>query len=237
MYKEYYYGMSRNFSFAPGEYYHCYSRGVEKRKIFLVKKDYKRFLALLFVANNKEIVHLSNYPEKSFNEILNIKRNSSLIDIGAYCLMPNHFHLLVHEKVEGGLSLFMQKLMTAYTMYFNKKYNRTGSLFESKFKAQHANTDRYLKYLFSYIHLNPAKLVDPGWKEGVFNKKEKIKNFIKKYDYSSYLDYLLNVRSQSVILNRDAFPCYFRNKREFEREILEWFYFSSDNKNNGKVRP
>ena len=122
--------MSRAFAFTIKEYYHCYSRGTEKRKIFLNKKDYERFISLLFVCNSTKTIHLSDFSKKTFGEIFNIERGDSLVEIGAYCLMPNHFHLLLREKKQGGISLFMQKIITAYTMYFNKKYERTGSLFK-----------------------------------------------------------------------------------------------------------
>ena len=214
--------MSRNFTFAPGEYYHCYSRGTEKRKIFLNKKDYERFIALLFVCNSIKTIHLSDFSKKTFGELFEIERGGSLVEIGAYCLMPNHFHLLLHEKQEGGISLFMQKVMTAYTMYFNKKNERTGSLFESRFKAEHANNDRYLKYLFSYIHLNPIKLINSKWKESGFKNTKKMKSFLEDYGYSSYLDYSGNNRLQNVIINKDIFPNYFNDTKGFENEIFDW---------------
>jgi len=136
--------------------------------------------------------------------------------------MPNHFHILITEKIEGGISKFMQKLSTAYSMYYNKKYERTGGLFEGKFKSQHANTDRYLKYLFSYTHLNPIKLIQRDWKEkGIRNKKDAI-GFLNKYLYSSYFDFIGEKRVQNKILNIGAFPKYFSNKASFVEEIFEW---------------
>lgn len=217
--------MSRNLIFSPGEYYHCYGRGTEKRKIFLDRKDYERFIHLLFVCNSKNTIHLSDYKEKSFSEIFEIERKETLIDIGAYCLMPNHFHLLLKEKKDKNLSLFMQKLMTAYTMYFNKKYNRTGSLFESRFRAQHANNDRYLKYLFSYICLNPVKIKNnPRKKEGVTSNRQ-VKKILHEYKYASYLDYIEGKRPQKIILNREAFPDYFLTTKDFEKEIYEWITY------------
>ncbi len=80
-------------------------------------------------------------------EFLSLPRGNQLVSIGAYCLMSNHLHLLLREEEESGISLFMQKVSTAYTMYFNRKYKRTGSLFAGRFKAQHAGNDNYLKYL------------------------------------------------------------------------------------------
>ena len=214
--------MSRNIVFSPEEYYHCYCRGTEKRKIFLNQKDYHRFIHLLFVCNSENTIHLSDYKKKSFIEIFEIDREKTLIDIGAYCLMPNHFHLLLKEKKDGNISLFMQKLITAYTMYFNKKYKRTGSLFESKFRAQYIGEDKYLKYIFSYIHLNPLKLINTKWKEEGFKNKTQANEFLNKYEYSSYLDYIKEERSQKIILNYKSFPKYFSNKKDFEEEIFNW---------------
>jgi len=130
--------------------------------------------------------------------------------------------------MEGGISKFMQKLSTAYSMYFNSKYKRTGSLFEGKFKSEHAETDRYLKYLFSYIHLNPVKLVQADWKKaGIKNKKQAI-NFLSNYKYSSFLDYsVLKSRPEFAILDKESFPRYFPNREKFLKEIFEWLSYNS----------
>ena len=88
-----------------------------------------------------------------------IDRGETLVDIGIYCLVPNHFHLLIKEKTENGISEFVKKVATGYSMYFNKKYERTGSLFEGPFKAKRIDTDEYLKYIFSYIHLNRKQII------------------------------------------------------------------------------
>jgi len=151
--------MSRILPFSTGEYYHIYNRGTEKRDIFLDKADYLRFIVLLYISNNIEAVHISNLREqgKFLRDIINLERKETLVDIGTYCLMPNHFHLLIKEKRAGGISEFMKKISTGYSMYFNKRYERTGRLFEGTFKSVHADSDEYLKYLFAYIHLNPIK--------------------------------------------------------------------------------
>ncbi|MEI6528476.1 MAG: transposase, partial [bacterium] len=149
----------RSIKFAPGEYYHIYNRGVDKREILLDSLDYERFMLLLAATNNKEVFHISNIKKSLKENYAGLKtclefRNDTLVDIGAWCLMPNHFHLLVKEKENGGIVKFMQRLQTGYTMYFNKKNERSGSLFQGTFKAEHLAGDNYLKYLFSYIHLN-----------------------------------------------------------------------------------
>jgi len=147
-----------------------------------------------------------------------------LVAIGAYCLMPNHFHILVREITEGGITKFMSKLLTAYSTYFNKRQTRTGTLFSSEFKAQHLDTDEYLKYIFAYIHLNPLKLIEPNWKKSKINKQA-INTYLSKYYFSSYQDYIDATREISLILSRDIFPQYFIKKGSFKAYINDWISF------------
>jgi len=139
--------------------------------------------------------------------------------------MPNHFHILVKEKVAGGTSLFMQKLSTAYTMYFNVKNERTGALFAGCFKATHASHDEYLKYLISYIHLNPIKIIDPAWKDTGIKNPMEAKNFLERYRYSSYSEYTKILRPESAILNISAFPEYFSAADGFENTLQSWLLY------------
>jgi len=216
--------MSRNFIFTIDEYYHSYDRGTDKRKVFLNKKDYLRFITLLYVCNSTDSIHISNFNVGTGFELFDLKRGEPLVAIGAYCLMPNHFHLLLKEIKEGGISKFMQKLITGYTMYFNKKYERTGALFESRFRAEHADEDRYLKYLFSYIHLNPIKLIDSKWREDGIKNKMEARKLLNNYIYSSYLDYLGVSRFQNQILDKKVFPKYFQTIKDFNKEIYDWLF-------------
>lgn len=206
----------RKQSFAVNEYYHLYNRGTEKRLIFLDKNDYDYFLFLMYICNTVKSIKLRDVGN-------NFDREETIVDIGAYCLMPNHFHILVHEKTEGGISKYMLKLMTGYSMYLNKKYKRTGKLYEGVFKSIHANSDRYLKYLYSYIHLNPVKLIDKNWKE---NKKRNIANLLNhvfSYPYSSLKEY---VDGKFRIINPAVFPDYFKKPTDHKNELFEWLNFS-----------
>ena len=215
--------------FSIGEYYHIYNRGTEKRDIFLDKADYLRFIVLLYISNNTDIVHISNLINQgeSLMKILNIDKQDTLVDIGAYCLMPNHFHILVKEKIENGISKFMGKLTTGYSMYFNKRYDRTGSLFQGVFKSVHADSDEYLKYLFAYIHLNPIKLINPEWKENGIKDKNRANAFLGKYSYSTYFDYSNNGnRTEARIINKNAFPEYFSSKKDFDDFINDWLSYN-----------
>jgi putative transposase len=220
--------MQRKIDFSIGEYYHIYSRGTDKRTIFLENKDYRRFKILLYLCNNINPVDMCRdfQRNRTFAELFKIKRKETLVDIGIYCLMPNHFHLLIKEKIEGGITKFLVKLLTAYSMYFNKKNGRKGTLFESKFKAKHVDTDNYLKYLFAYIHLNPIKLIDPKWKENGICNRKKAKKYLEEYPFSSYLDYQDVGRLEGRIINREVFPEYFTTKKDFNIFIDEWLSLS-----------
>ncbi len=209
-----------------GEYYHIYNRGNSKQKIFHDKEDYHRFISLLYVSNTNQRFNLYDLNRDLEFNIYKLEINDHLVSIGAYCLMTNHFHILITEQIEGGISKFMQKLATAYSMYYNKKYKRTGSLFEGKFKSKHLHNDNYLKYNFSYIHLNPIKLIQSDWKEKGITNKTKVLDFLSKYEYSSYFDFVHeDKRSQGKILDIGSFPRYFPNRGAFLKEIFEWINF------------
>jgi putative transposase len=220
--------MERKFSFAPGEYYHVYNRGTEKRDIFLDPVDYARFWVSLYTANSLESFHISANVHKkkdrleALTELFKREREHPLVSIGAYCLMPNHFHMLIREKEEGGISRFMGKLLTGYSTYFNVKNNRTGRLFEGPVKARYVEDDNYLKYLFSYIHLNPIALISPLRKEHGIHDVEKAREFLADYTYSSYLDYIGVKRWANNILDREAFPEYFETAKDLESHISDW---------------
>jgi putative transposase len=203
--------MNRKIVFSEGEFYHLYGRGVEKRKIFLDANDYKRFISLLYYCNNSDTVVIRDVIKKDSLLDSYILDRDTIINIGAYCLMSNHFHILVKEKTDKGISKFMQKLLTAYTMYFNKKYERVGPLFCGKFQAQHADSDEYLKYLYSYIHLNPLKIFQSSWKDIGINNTKKAESFLCNYKYSSYIDYIGTKRGENNILDNKVFPEYFES--------------------------
>lgn len=218
----------RKVNFVQGEFYHIYNRGNTKQRIFNDKQDYLYFIDLLYIFNTEENLNLSKLKRNKSFALYEINIETKLVSIGAYCLMPNHFHILITEKFEGGISKFMQKVSTSYAMYYNKKYKRTGGLFEGKFKSEYVGNDRYLKYLFSYIHLNPIKLIQKDWKEkGIKNKTETLE-YLNKYAYSSYLDFMGTSRFQNKILKIKDFPDYFPDKKSFVREIFDWLGYKDN---------
>ncbi len=203
--------------FVIGEFYHLYSRGVEKRTVFLDVQDYQHFLYLMYVCNTKKSIKLRDIGK-------NFDRGETVVNVGAYCLMSNHFHILVHEKVQGGISDYMRKLLTAYSMYFNKKYERTGRLFESVYKSEYIDSDNYLKYLYSYIHLNPAKLKDKNWRENKNRDTNSLLDFVCRYKYSSLQEYLDH---KYKVLDPSEFPNYFLDPKEHRKELFDWLTFTT----------
>lgn len=133
-------------------FYHVYARGANKRRIFLDEEDFLKFLQLLER-------YLS--PEDARNRYgLPYPNFYNKVDLLAFCLMPNHFHLLVYQRQVHMLTSLMQSVMTSYSRYFNVKYKRTGPLFESRFRASAILDEAYLEHISRYIHLNPRQWRD-----------------------------------------------------------------------------
>ena len=218
----YNFNMNRKVQFAPGEFYHIYDRGVEKRLIFNAEADLRRFQRSLFIFNSEKDLIYRLVESKKLSEI---DRGDTIVDIGPYILMPNHFHLILYEKKEGGISSFMQKMITSYTMYFNKKYNRSGSLFGSTFHSRHIGSDDYLRCLSSYIHLN--KVIKENYKK-LKKDKKKLKAELSRFQYSSYLDYSTDsTREASALLNKDAFPLDYYDTADFEDLLYDWYEYKN----------
>lgn len=140
---------------APGEVYHVFSRGVEKRKIFLDVYDRRRFLSLLIhcLPQGPSCSFSINKRHKQQNKLT--AEGGGLVDLFCYCLMDNHIHLLIRENITGGTSLYMRRLLTSYSQYFNIRRNRSGSLFIHPFRAVLVDQDEQLLHVSRYIHLNP----------------------------------------------------------------------------------
>jgi len=198
----------RQVPFQIDEWFHCYNRGIDKRTVFESEDDSERFLQILYLANSAGTLHRSNLSQRTTEEIIAIPRREPLVSVGAYCLMPNHFHLLLKEIVEGGIVKFMQKLGTAYTMYFNTKNGRTGNLFMKPFRSRHVGEDLYFQHVVNYIHCNPAELFEPGWKKSVVRNMDRLEKQLRAFRYSSFSDFTGEKRPLAAILARDAFDVY-----------------------------
>jgi len=171
-------------------YYHIYNRGVEKRKIFIDEQDYRVFLSYMKIYlspkidSTNEIVSNENGdyedPDKTISEIYKLNNFFNKIDLISYVLMPNHFHLELKQKNKKEIESFMRSLITKYSKYFNKKYERVGPLFQGRYKAVLIQNTEYLLYLSRYIHLNPVELLAEG-------------QTLIQYPWSSYPTYLKKI--------------------------------------------
>ena len=187
-------------------FYHIYNRGVEKRKIFLDNQDYSAFL------NHLEIYLDPNLKVKP-SGLIHTKSVADEVDLIAYCLMPNHFHLFLKQTTKNGVTKFLRRILTSYVLYFNKKYEREGSLFQGKPKGVLIESEPYFLHLTRYIHLNPSGLKEAG-------------NF-KDYPYSSYKEYV-GARKKDWV-KPDAVLNYFKtNTNHNFKNINSYEKFVSD---------
>ncbi|MEX2028313.1 MAG: transposase [Candidatus Curtissbacteria bacterium] len=200
----------RNIKIAPGEYYHIYNRGVNKQKIFHDKTDCIRFIFLILYFQSpvtfpqigravKYFVKHSVFDTNAENIPKIIK--SRFVELIMFCLMPNHFHLVLKEVEEGGIARYMQRVLNSYSKYYNAKYQKSGHLFQGPYCAVHIKDDRQLMYLSAYIHKNSRELSE--WK----NRED-------LYPWSSYQDYIEENRwgdllMSSIVIDR------FKDKKEY----------------------
>lgn len=211
----------RKIQFENNNFYHIYNRGTEKRNVFLNDADYYRFIHYLYEFNNANFNHNLSRNIDGGLALLNSKSKNSLVEITAFCLMPNHFHLILRQLQENGIAQFMQKLGTGYTMYFNKKNKRSGSLFQGTFKAIQIENDEYLTHLSRYIHINPVELIEPGWKENGIQKWDKTNEFLENYRWSSYLDYI-GIKNFPLVTNRGVISSCFQSEQSYKNFTNQW---------------
>jgi putative transposase len=194
----------RRTPFAPQEWYHCYNRGIDGRPLFIAPEDTQRFIELLYLCNSTTRFERGNFQDLAHDEVLALERGEPLVAIGAYCLMDNHWHLLLQEIVEGGISKFLQRVGTGYTVFFNKKYEHVGNVMVKPFRSKHVSNDRYLRRVVQYIHFNPAEIYEPNWKKGRVKNFKSLQKKLLAYEGSSLMDYHGSKRVQRAILDPAA---------------------------------
>ncbi len=232
----------RKVSFVNGEIYHIFNRGVDKRNIFLDKYDLERFFLSILMFNSIEpsgsiyeksfelelvqAFQLGGYASKlkKLITIYNSNSKNHLVEFVCYCLNPNHFHLVLAQKADDGISKFMHR-MGGYTYYFNKKYKRNGALFANTFKAVHVDDNTQLLHLSAYVNLNnqiggvASKLSQSSWGEYVndYNDKKEIcdkKIILEQFGFKEkYRDFALS--SLEDITRRK------REEKEYENLLIE----------------
>ncbi len=213
----------RKGSFAPGEWYHCFTRSIDGRDVFTSQADYDRFTEALYLSNSKNRIVRGNIKRTPHEEIFSLDLGSNrLVAVGAYCIMPNHFHLLVKEVADGGVVQFMQRLGTSFAMYYNIKYLHIGNVFVKPFRSKHIDTDVYAQRVAEYIHLNPVELYEPQWKKGRVRNLRSLHRMLSEYQYSSLPDYLpeCRARAEREILDSVAMKLFAKQKSDTSLEDL-----------------
>lgn len=210
--------------FVADSLYHIYNRGVEKRTIFLDDGDYFRFIHDLYEFNDETTAENLYYKRHALQsheiESRKLRERKPLVNILSFCLMPNHFHLLVEQLCENGIVKFMQKLGIGYTMYFNKKYERVGGLFQGRFKAVLLDNEAHFLYMPHYIHLNPLELFMPDWKENKINIKKALE-FLENYRWSSYLDFI-GKKNFPSLLTKNKINSLYEIGASYKQSLREW---------------
>jgi putative transposase len=190
-----------------GGFYHVYNRGVEKREIFRDPSDYSKFLSYLKLyldPPNLQGLTLKDDDDHTVSPSRALRNFKSEVELHAYCLMPNHFHLLVKQNDERSMPSFMQALITKYSMYFNRKYQRVGGLFQGRYKCVRILSEEQFTYLSKYIHRNPY----PDYPTGSDPEG------LREYKYSSYGNYL-GLFQQSWVKTEDILHYFSRTNAKF----------------------
>jgi len=192
--------MKRRESIAIGEYYHVFNRGVEKRNIFQQKLDFERFIESLIYFNTTSPIEM-RVSEKDIPE-----KEEQLVDVVAYCLNKNHFHLLLKENQENGIATFMKKVCTGYAMYFNNRNERTGVLFQGRFKSVHLSSNDILLYVSAYVNCN-----------------SQVHGFelAEKYPWCSFPEYLGRDENTEGKCQKQSILDQFRSIEEYKTFCLE----------------
>lgn len=189
----------RKIKFANNEFYHVYNRGVDKRKTFLDNYDFDRFLQSTQEFNS--IKPIGSIYENSFRERKSQlgDRVPKLVNIICYCLNSNHFHIVLQQVADGGISEFMKRIGSGYTTYFNLKYARSGVLFQGPFKARYIDSNEYLLHVSAYVNLN--------------NRAHKLKlgGLTSKSSWEVYMG-----TAENTICKKDVILNQFKNKEEYK---------------------
>ncbi|MFH1730001.1 MAG: hypothetical protein ABIA04_16435 [Pseudomonadota bacterium] len=186
--------------------------------IFYEPNDYKRFISGLYKFNNQgPALRLSD--ECLFD---NLPVQKKIVEILSWSLMPNHYHLLLQEKVDGGAINFIKRIGNGYTKYFNIKNNRSGYLFQNSAKIILVERNEHFLYLPFYINANPIDLIEPGWEGKGIKNKNKVLEFLEKYQWSSYQDHIGTFNLPQII-NKDLFFNIFDiNSNQYKKDFQEW---------------
>jgi len=240
----------RKEQFVNGEIYHIVVKGIDDMILFKDIDDHYRGVFSIYEFNNaKPVVIRERRKEraklktqitkvaKEFGKALkeinrgptSVDIRDKLVEVLAFCIMPNHLHLLLRQIKDNGIIKFMVKLETGYGGYFNRKYQRQGPLLLRRFTAVHIETEEQLKIVFVYIHTNPISLIEPKWKEMGVKDPERAIKFLEEYKWSSYPDYIGKKNFPSVT-EREFLLKIMGGERGCKEYVENWIRYK------GKIR-
>ncbi len=191
-------------------FYHIYNRGVEKRITYLDDREFGHFLKILNYYSHSD--PKPSYSKATEEQTESVRSNEKIVEIISYCLMPNHFHLLLKQLKEGGISEFMRKVSNGYTRYFNTRHHRIGPLFQGAYKAVLIEDDQQLIHVSRYIHLNPIVSL--------------LVKDLKTYLWSSYLEYV--GLANGKLVKKDEILGFFKDAKEYEKFCLDQISYGID---------
>ncbi len=218
----------RKQQFINGEIYHIILRGLDNNLIFKDIDDYYRGIFSVYEFNNTKPIEIwlrrkQRKKEKALGGPASqyFQEREQLVEVLAFCFMPNHIHLLLRQFKDGGITKFMSKVGTGYGRYFNRKYKRKGYVFQNRFSAVHIKDEIQLKVVFNYIHTNPISFIEPKWKEIGIKNSEKVIEYLENYKWSSYLDYV-DIKNFPSVTKREFMLKVMGGKKGCEEFLKNW---------------
>lgn len=217
--------MVRFTSFSAGDLVHCIKRGAFGHNIFIDNNDYWHFVRLLYLCNDEyQDQNLCRYDKSKdlFSRPAHWPKRVPLVDVISWCAMPNHFHLLLRERQEGGIGKYMQRLGGSMTKSFNLKYSNSGSIFQAKYKPVLVTDSSYLNYLIPYINVkNVMELYPNGGLEGAVKNFDKAWEWAKSHQFSSFKTFAIGAASPILSIESLRDFDYPKKEAEFKIQALE----------------
>ncbi len=221
----------RKNQFVNSEIYHIILRGIDDNLIFKNIDDYYRMIFSIYELNNTRPTTIQRqreargrFKKENGGPSSIIDERDKFVEILSFCFMPNHIHLLLRQIKDVGITKFMAKVGTGYAGYFNRKYNRKGYVFQNRFKDVHIEDDNQLLTVFNYIHANPISLIESGFKENGIKNPAKVIEFLGKYKWSSYQDYIGQKNFDSVT-QRDFLSELIGGERKCKEIVSDWIKY------------
>ena len=220
--------MLRKEKFVPGEYYHIYDRTIFNTPVFKDNKNCVRLMQAFLLANSTQssqaFQFLRDNQKATIENALEItKKGKQLVDVICFAIMPDHYHMLLREKIEGGITSFIHKCNISVAKYINTKTERHGPLFEGLFKSKHVTNNNYLLHLSLYIHLNPLDfLVGKGWREHKIQNWNQIRDKLIYYPYSSLKNFLNKNHEDKIISGAEIITDQFKDVKEYKSFLRDW---------------